>query len=273
MSVASKLSEFWFRPIDGRVYVLMRMAFAFAATVNILLWWPSALDLLSDQGLHATDPTTGFSVFHIFNSPIAVALMMMIAVLVHVLLFIGVKPRVCLVLSFIWHLSYFNYSQTGCGGMDFILGNFCFILLLSPLGSILNKSSLKMASSAPAYGAYLLRIQVFVVYWSTLLKRIHDPYWKNGDFFGYFMLSEFSTNPGEWVLDALPFLRYLTWAAILVELAIPLLLTFRKTWKIGLVIGIAFHLSIALIAPVIWEFTVVCIATFAAFFRFRDRAL
>lgn len=267
MSVGNKLQEFWFQSVDARVYELMRIGFAIAAIVNILLWWPSAIDLLSNQGLHASDPI-GPSIFYHVNSPFAVVAIMLIALAAHIMILLGVRPRLFLVISFLWHLSYFNYSRTGSAGMDFVLGNFCFILLVSPLGKALNSKTFRRVASLPAYGVFLLRFQVCVIYWSTVLKRTSDSYWQNGDFLGYFLLSEYSICPGLWVLDALPFLRILTWGAILIELAIPLLLLFKKTWKLGLLIGIVFHLMIAIIAPQILGFSLVCLALFTAFVRF-----
>ncbi len=93
------------------------------------------------------------------------------------------------------------------------------------------------------YGLLLMRLQVAVVYWQTVLHRVlnADPYWLKGEFLSYFFQSHHSRFSGRWVLEHENLLHLLTYSVQLVEVAIPVLLWKRQTRGWGVLLGVLLH--------------------------------
>ena len=288
------IDRFWNRGIDDRVYGLLRLGFSVVAFLNVLQWWGSSDELLSSAGFNsiASAEESGswieLNLFAYLRDPFLIKGALVIFAVVHVLLFFGVAARACLILSFYWHFSYQNWSMLGSGGWDAVLGNACFILLLSPLGKSVRpldwlcdrRAGVKRPTEevtagkarllSPCYGVYLLRIQVFLIYWVAVVTRLPDPYWKNGDFFGYYMLSDFCWFGGPWILEAGWLTKTATWGTQVAELLIPLLLAFRRTWVSGFVLGTLLHLTIAITTPYLVPFSLSMVMIYLAFVRFES---
>jgi hypothetical protein len=288
------IDRFWNRGIDDRVYGLLRLGFSVVAFLNVLQGWGSSDELLSSAGFTsiASAEESGswieLNLFAYLRDPFLIKGALVIFAVVHVLLFFGVAARACLILSFYWHFSYQNWSMLGSGGWDAVLGNACFILLLSPLGKSVRpldwlcdrRAGVKRPTEevaagkarllSPCYGVYLLRVQVFLIYWVAVVTRLPDPYWKNGDFFGYYMLSDFCWFGGPWILEAGWLTKTATWGTQVVELLIPLLLAFRRTWVSGFVLGTLLHLTIAITTPYLVPFSLSMVMIYLAFVRFES---
>jgi len=288
------IDRFWNRGIDDRVYGLLRLGFSVVAFLNVLQWWGSSDELLSSAGFNsiASAEESGswieLNLFAYLRDPFLIKGALVIFAVVHVLLFFGVAARACLILSFYWHFSYQNWSMLGSGGWDAVLGNACFILLLSPSGKSVRpldwlcdrRAGVKRPTEevaagkarllSPCYGVYLLRVQVFLIYWVAVVTRLPDPYWRNGDFFGYYMLSDFCWFGGPWILEAGWLTKTATWGTQVVELLIPLLLAFRRTWVSGFVLGTLLHLTIAITTPYLVPFSLSMVMIYLAFVRFES---
>ena len=288
------IDRFWNRGIDDRVYGLLRLGFSVVAFLNVLQWWGSSDELLSSAGFNsiASAEESGswieLNLFAYLRDPFLIKGALVIFAVVHVLLFFGVAARACLILSFYWHFSYQNWSMLGSGGWDAVLGNACFILLLSPLGKSVRPldwlcdrragvkrpteevAAGKVRLLSPCYGVYLLRVQVFLIYWVAVVTRLPDPYWKNGDFFGYYMLSDFCWFGGPWILEAGWLTKTATWGTQVAELLIPLLLALRRTWVSGFVLGTLLHLTIAITTPYLVPFSLSMVMIYLAFVRFES---
>jgi hypothetical protein len=185
----------------------------------------------------------------------------------------GKLARPMLGILFWFLLSIMQRAPVATSGWDFILLNFAAILLFSPLGEkwnpyhllLLRKGSPMDPQSVPRYGLVLIQLQVFVIYWQTVIQKIGDYYWQTGDFLTYFMLSHHSRFAGSWVIHWHEFLDMLTYLTLMVELAIPILLWIPKTRRLGLFLGVAFHLSIAVFGVNLSIFSLVMIMTYLAF--------
>lgn len=292
-----RIDRFWNGGIDDRTYGCLRLGFAVVAFLNALQWWGSSDELLSSAGFNSIEsaeesgPWAFLSLFAYLRDPLLIKGWLVLVMLAHVLLFLGVAMRACLALSFYWHFSYLNWAVLGTAGWDMVLGNVCFLLLLGPVGRSVRpilwlrerfrrggegdaaggaKASNGQVFMSPRYGIYLLRIEVFLIYWLTVVTRFPDPYWQNGDFFGYYLLSDFCWFGGAWVLEAGWLLKAATWGTQLVELLVPPLLVFRRTWKLGFAVGALFHAALAITTVKLVPFSLAMVMTYLAFVRFSD---
>jgi len=290
----ARLDRFWNEPIDDRIYGWVRCGFAVVGFLNALFWLASSDELLSASGFNSPEAASAtglwakLSLFSFVRDAGVIRGLIVLFAFVHVLLFLGIWIRPCLAISWYWHFSYLNWAVLGTAGWDNVLGNICFILLLSPAGrsvrpvarirSLFGGSGGAVPADgrgavarSPRYGVYLLRVLVFLIYWETVAVRLFDPYWRKGDAFGYYLLSDFCWFGGEWVLHATGFVKIATWGAMVVEFLIPPLLAFRRTWVAGFILGALFHAALAVTSLNLMLFSLSMVVTYLAFARPREK--
>ncbi len=265
--------DFWFRPVPAWRYDLVRIGFSVAALLTLVELWPYRLILLSDEGMNSLDAVLAssehlsFSIFVFLTSPTAVTLSFLLAFAAGLCLLLGIAPRCAVAILYLWFLSFLARTQIAAVGYDYILSNFALLLLVSPLGQRSLPRGRRAPQMAPRYGLLLMRLQVYVIYWQTVLNRLDDEFWTNGDFLYYFLQSTYSRFTGEWLIDAAPTLRFFTWLIQAAEIALPLLLSFRRTMWIGFALGALLHLSIFLGGQHLLFFSLTMIMTYLSFVR------
>ena len=278
MALVEIYRSIWLKKVDDRRYALLRIAFATVMLINIVHLWPYRVTLLCVDGIIdpvvATNSGAGLhlSIFAVVNSPVPVTIVFIAAAVATLLLASGKLARPMLGILFWFLLSIMQRAPVSAAGWDFILLNLAFILLFSPLGEkwrpqhlLLRKGTPPDPQIVPRYGLVLIQLQVFVIYWQTVIQKVGDYYWQTGDFMTYFMLSHHSRFPGAWVINWQGLLDILTYLTLMVELAIPILLWIPKTRKAGLFLGVTFHLGIAIFGVNLAIFSMVMIITFLAF--------
>lgn len=256
-----KYYEFLFRPTDARIYSLFRMVFSMAVLFNFCNLWHNKASLFSDGGMIDHVFIAGlcegkpyYSVFHYFHSQDAIDLVFIISGISIIFMGIGLLSRLSILIVYLWQLSYVNSIFPVLSGWDTLLTVYTFLLLISPTSDLWSmdgyiKSKFfrkKLSESAPAYGLYLMRFQLCIVYFSTVGLKLYNYYWLNGEFYAYFMLSVYSRFPdpffaGNRILSAM-----LTYGTLVIELLIPILLLTKKFKRIGFLLGFSLHLSIML---------------------------
>ncbi|MDX1947894.1 MAG: HTTM domain-containing protein [Pirellulaceae bacterium] len=118
----------------------------------------------------------------------------------------------------------------------------------SPLTAPAVSSSLSPVSSplAPAFGLRLLQIQMAVIFFTAGLWKLGGEPWLNGTALYYVarMDDYFGRFPVPAILFDTPWIvALLTWAVVIAELAIPVLIWFRETRRLCLVAVVLFHLA------------------------------
>lgn len=270
---------FW-RPVDDRIYAVVRVAFAFAAFVNLVTLWPERTAFFSDAGMIDHDVVRDWSgwlplsYFELATSPGGVSLVLLFSGIWMVLLGLGVLPRTSALMVFLWHLSLASRAPLVSTGWDFVLRAFGFLILISPLGrswslpAFLGK--LEPARESASYGLTLMRMQVFVIYAQTVILKLGSEFWRNGEFMGYYLLSHMARWPSASVLESEGLLKLVTWLTLAVELAIPILLWIRRTRWFGFALGFVLHAAISIASINLGLFFLTMTMTYLCFLRRED---
>jgi hypothetical protein len=279
---ATQFTSIWLQAVDSRRYALVRISFAAIVLLNIIHLWPlrdsflSSAGSIGERGSAVANPGLYLSVFGIASSPLAVSLVFLIAAAATVLLAMGKYARAMLVVVAWFLISVIHRSPVATAGWDFVLCNVAFVLLFSPLGETWNARNLwrshERGPRLPRYGLVLLQIQIFAIYWQTVFDKISSPYWRDGEFLTYFMMSHHGRFAGTWVLGWHEFFDKLTYLTLFVELAIPILLWIPAARVWGLAAGIGLHLSIAIFGAHLSMFSFTMIMTYSAFINFGRRS-
>jgi hypothetical protein len=275
-------SLLWLKNIDPRRYAIARIGFALLLLSHFVHLFPYRDTILSNAGMtHSSAAKIGFyqltggtsiSLFNYFQSSFEVTIIFIFAIIASLTLAWGKWARTTLFVCFFIQLSFIHRAPASTTGWDSILTNLGFILLFSPLGKDWNPWNLfrqwnkkQLNLKAPQYGLVLIQLQVFIIYWQTVIQKLDDQYWAKGESITYFLLSHHGRFPGSWPVawhDLLDKINYLT---LIIELAIPILLWIRNTRRLGLWIGIGLHLSIAILGVNLALFSLTMIVSYLAF--------
>ncbi|MEM0969803.1 MAG: HTTM domain-containing protein [Verrucomicrobiota bacterium] len=270
--------DFWFRPEEDSIYARLRVAFSLVSLLNLIALWPDRMAFFSAEGLfdqQMTDQQAGFpsfSIFRLIQSEPWLTLSFLLAASAMILLGLGIRPRWAALIVYLWHLSCLTTAPYAMAGWDLVLHTFGFLILISPLGRSWAWPHLLQPlppKSVPRYGLLLMRAQVVVIYWQAILARGAAPYWFDGEFFSYYLLSHHSRFGGTWILEA-GWLFWFTWLALLTEALVPILLWFQTTRWIAVCAGAALHLGIALFSVNLHIFSLTMIMTYTVFLRESD---
>ncbi len=272
-------ADLFFRREDERIYAAVRIVFSAVALLNLIFLWPHRHVFFSDAGMldHGAAKTVAhpvyLSIFSLAGSEPAVTAIMLVTALALVLLMAGVGARLAAAWVLMWHISYIARGALPLTGWDAVLRCFSFLVLVSPMGKCWTMPAILRghAAMAPAlvsrHGLVLMRLQVLVIYWQAVIARIlhPDPYWGNGEFLSYFMLSHHARWPGTWVLEYGSLMALGTYGIQISEAAIPVLLWVKKTRWWGVLLGTALHVGISVFA---WDLELFCLAMMMTYFAF-----
>ena len=275
-------SGIWLKPVDVRRYAWTRLAFSVAILFQMAHLWRYRNGLFGNGGLFpeeiARDYNPGFHLPAIFMIDVSwwPGLLIAMGFVAALFLLWGKWARVSLGIVFLVLLVCAQRAPLATTGWDFILTNFAFILLFSPLASGWTPSRLWASRKAaplgrlkggmlPRYGLVLLQLQVAVIYWQTVIERAGDKFWGSGEFLSYYFLSHHSRFAGPWVHQWEGTLMTATYLTSLLELALPILLWIRATRWIGVAAGVALHVGIAVMSLNIGLFSLTILMTYIPF--------
>ena len=279
-----RASDLFFRCEDERIYALVRIGFATVALLNLTFLWPHRHVFFSDSGM--VDPAAAkslayplyLSIFDFAKGEAAVTGVMLLTALALVALMAGIGARLAAAWVLVWHISYMARAPLPLAGWDAVLRCFSFLILVSPMGkcwtlrAFIRGHGATIPALVSRHGLVLMRLQVLVIYWQAVLARLlhPDPYWGNGEFLSYFMLSHHARWPGTWVLEYGSLMALGTYFIQLGETAIPVLLWVKKTRWWGALLGTALHFGISIFARDLELFCLSMMMTYLAFMRKED---
>lgn len=277
-------ADLFFRREDERIYALVRMAFAAVALLNLFFLWPDRQVFFSDGGMVDREVAISqakpvyLSVFGLAGSETAVTVVMLVTAVTLVMLLVGVGARLAAFWVLVWHISYIARSPLPLAGWDVVLRCFSFLVLVSPLGRCwtlpvwLRGRGGMVPVDVSGHGLVLMRLQVTVIYWQAVLTRLFhaEPYWRNGEFLSYFMLSHHARWPGTWVLEYGSLMVVGTYAIQVIEAGLPVLLWVKKTRWWGILAGTSLHVGIDVFGKSLGLFCLAMMMTYLSFLRRED---
>ena len=271
--VLGPVHRFLFEPIDARVYSVVRMSYGIACLAIIFELWPNREILFcSDGALVRTGALPWYLPLRWVESKSGVSALMIAMGACAVLTTIGLFGRWATVPFYLWALSYDAVAWPDDTGYDALVRTVGLALVVSPsvrCWSVDEKLFGPGPAQVPRYGLRLIQWQLAILYAVTVWLKLPDPYWRNGEFMAYFMMSMFSRVPSpawaEWGRTT----ALLSWGSLFLETTIPVLLFTRRGRRFGMWGGLVLHGGIA-IASTIGMFSVCMIPLYAAFLTEDD---
>jgi uncharacterized membrane protein YphA (DoxX/SURF4 family) len=169
------------------------------------------------------------------------------------LLLVGRWTRIAAVLTWALTLSFANVNPNIDNAGDTIRGITLFYLMLCPCGAVWSVDRLlqrrREINSAPVHvwpwPLRLLFIQLIFIYFMNGLYKLTGTDWFEGNSL-YYVLCDLTLTRFSIAQLPVPFFlaKVATWLVLIWELTFPVLVLFRATRWLALLIGVAFHLGI-----------------------------
>lgn len=243
------IAHFWLAPVDARSYALVRIALGLLASAVVIEVWPVRASLYTSAGLMAPAPSLYLYLPLAHGHDLrAVSVTLGLAGVAAVCLTLGLGTRAALLYTWAWSMGASLVALPAETGYDAIVRTTSFVLLWSPTvrAWALDARLLGPAPRAvPRYSLRLLQWQLIVLYVVTVWLKAPDSYWRNGEFMAFFMMSLFSRARDPVWAELGRTSALLTWSAITIEAAVPVLLCTRFR-RLAIALGVALHGGIAL---------------------------
>lgn len=248
-------NRFFFEPGDSSTCDLLRIGFSIYGLVNL---WVLALDgtlWFGERGVlpfvasrTVVEFQSQWTLFSFLPKTDATVWLSIALLGFHFsALLIGWKCRINAIAVFIWVVSFQNRNPLILDASDVLFRLLCFFLILMPLGSRWAIGSQRKAPmKSKLWALQLLRIQVTLVYFSSVVYKLQSDDWTSGNAIYYvFQLAQYEHLPiPEFFLESLLLQKLATWMVILVEMILPFLLWIPRTRHVGIVLGLLLHLAI-----------------------------
>ena len=145
----------------------------------------------------------------------------------------GKLLRLSLIFAFIINTMFISRNQCFTVGSDYIANYVLFYLIIS-YG--LNKS----------VGMRFFQVQLVLIYCFAALGKLKMKLWLTGEAMWYYLLHiQAARFNFHWISHYPLLIKTLTYTGVTVESVLPILLICKRTRKIAIVLGLAFHLAMA----------------------------
>lgn len=279
-AIAKFWGQFFHAPCDARVCAAIRVAYAAIVLVHLSVVYRDAEMLYSDAGVLPVESARQIgsvyapSIFWYLPSTPGVMEACVIIMAVHAaMLLLGLFSNVNAAALFLWIASLQFRNVVINDGEDTAMRMLGFFLIWMPVGRCWSVDALIWRTwrrwrsrvaigagererervgdgfdthAAPGWALRLWQIQMALILLSTALVKLEGEAWPRGealyyvsrldDFFGRFWVPA-------WAFDSPWCVAGLTWTVLLVELLAPLLIWFRETRTLCLVLLVIFHLA------------------------------
>lgn len=266
--------RFWFESGTLRTCVLMRISYAAVLLVYATVWLVDGARWFSDRGVMTADTARELLdgpqwslFFWVPATPNLVHLCLCILILNATCLLVGFFSRFQAACIFFWLVSFQHRNPLICDGEDTVFRLFAFFLIFLPLDATLSLSNTLLRRSPlarvrwlngfaeisgglgisdRAWALRLIQIQMALIYFSAAWCKALGNTWRDGTAI-YYVFQMGDLFGRGWlpaaVMQSETLIRYSTWAVVLVEAALPVLLFLRPTRKAAIVLGILLHLT------------------------------
>jgi hypothetical protein len=259
--LVARWNHFFFAARDPRLAGVLRIGFGVLLLINVLSWAPDLRLWFTEQGLLPAAAARDIvnehapTVLGWVDAPSVPWPWLCYGVLVAaaVLLTVGWHTRVQAILVLIGLVSFQNRNYAIVDGEDTLFRLFAFYLALCPAGWAFSldarrrkRRGLDVPPPAP-WGLRLFQIQLSVIYLSSAIEKTTGADWTSGSALYY--VARLDASFGKFPLPAFLFAslgltKLMTWAVLVLEWTLPVLLWLKRTRRWAIVVAIGFHLAI-----------------------------
>jgi hypothetical protein len=241
-------NRFWFERRSIAPLVLLRSAFGFL----VFLWAVSiagdATTFFGHDGVLGNYPTrpAGWNLLELWTSDTAVIVLVTAIALGGLCLAVGVASRPASVVVFAGIISMAERNPWIGNGGDGLLRALAFYVMVAAFatGGFAPGRGQPYARRA-VWPLRLIQVQMSVLYLATVWAKLRGTTWPHGTAVGYaFRFEDLGRFPLPDVTAWLPAANAITWAVVGVELALGVLVWFRKLRPWVLLAGVCLHLGI-----------------------------
>jgi uncharacterized membrane protein YphA (DoxX/SURF4 family) len=270
--------SFWFKPIDGRQYATLRIAFGALSTGYFIQLFPyvetqfSASGWLGDMKQIAIQGGGSWSLFFLSPTSHAVAFayaIIILGILTAFLMMIGWQSRLAAFITWLVWVSLWNRNPLLLDGDDAVLKVMSFYLMLSPCGNSWSVDAYfhKKPEHVAVWPLRLIQFQIALIYFVSGWVKFHSPEWLDGTIMQYVLIHpQYSRWDGWTIIDNSLMTGLLAGLAGLIkgwELLFPILLLNAYARKLCLLIGILFHVGLLLTMNLRW-FPIIMLSLYPA---------
>jgi hypothetical protein len=252
--------RFWFEPEETSTLALVRIAFGLVVLAWTVTLAHDAYPFFTDSGVlpspdYDPDAVAAWGVLDLFDSRLAVALVLAVLALASLSLAAGHWTRLAAVLVFVGLVSLQRRNPYVFNSGDGLLKVTAFYMMLAPAGLSLSLDRWRRARGAfwefprrAPWALRLMQVQLSVVYLSSLWTKLSGTTWNDGTAISFAVrlddLERFAAPA--WIFGNELIANLLTYATLATEASIGILVWNRRLrpWVLGL--GVALHLGIDL---------------------------
>jgi hypothetical protein len=255
--VASAWHRFWFAEVPTSTFALFRIAFGVLTFFWALSLSPSLFAFYSDNGVLPVRPDYGssfdWSVFDLFSSDIAVAIVYFLLYLSALMLIVGFRTRLAAFLVFVCIVSFGRRNPWVLNSGDLLVFVLAFYAMLMPSGDGLSVDRWLRArdrfwefGTRAVWPLRLVQIQVSVLYLAAVWAKVRGTTWNDGTALTYaFRMADLERFPVPgFITDSVLIVNVLTYGTLALELSIGILVWNRILRPWVLLLGVSLHLGI-----------------------------
>lgn len=270
----------WLDPIDATGMILARTLLGV-----VLIYWtlsevPGVSDFFGSEGLdpNPTIPWYHITILRFLPAGIGPWVLIVAMLAAGVSLIVGKYARIGGIVAWLGVISMYHQNRVIWNGGDDLLRLVCLYVglwaVLSPKSVSEMKPDRVLRGAVPmtaAWGMRILRLQLAVVYLSTVFEKLRGQTWTEGTAtfraFGLKNMQRFPL-PGFLATNGVAH-NLLTWATLVLEVAVPILLFNPKWRRKAAFVGFCFHMGIEYTLRV-GIFSWVMMVCYLAFFTRED---
>ena len=272
-------NDFWFSKAELLPVSIFRICFGLLLCIIFIAYLPnwerfydsSGIISLHDKSIpHYQNP---MSVFYLTEGKIPVIVWWFIGFISAICFTIGFKTRIFTIILYILYTSMINRNYFIVFGEDNVIRMLLFYSCFAPLNyrlSIDSNLDRKLKRKEPdIWPIRLMQINIVLIYFfSTPCKLLYDPSWVNGTAIYWTVASN------NWSRFPCPDLFYkcggiltklFSYGALFIEFSFPILVWFKNTRLITLLLISAMHIGIGILIPNVMFFTTVMLCSFWVF--------
>jgi Vitamin K-dependent gamma-carboxylase len=245
---------FWFGPQPMYTLGLVRIAFGALALLWTLWLLPLLTEMFGTHGIAATRPSYAYTwgIFDLWSSDPAILIGWAVLLVASIALMVGWHSRLAAVLVFILVLSFQRRDPWFFNAGDAVVRIEALLLAISPCGAALSldqrrrTGSFWTAQTLPNWPIRLIQVQMSIIYVTCVQTKLAGQTWLDGTALSYALrLSDMQRLPvPEAITTNAALMNTATWATLLIELALGVLVWNTRARPWVLAAGVMLHLGI-----------------------------